>query len=131
MRETEAEVAERLPDQLPAFRSGVDDLQTGLDWLIEHAGNDFTVPGAVAFHLLMLCGTVCGAHQSLRGALSAQARLAEGDTERSFLEAKLVTTRFYNESILPRAAGFLSSMQAGAEAVMALTEEQFEPVPLA
>lgn len=131
MRETEAEVGERLPDQLPAFRSGVDHLQTGLDWLLEHAGNDFTVPGAVAFHLLMLCGTVCGAHQSLRGALAAQARLAQGETERSFLEAKLVTTRFYNESVLPRAGASLAAMRAGAEAVMELTEEQFEPTPLA
>ena len=78
----------------------------------------------------MLCGIVCGAHQSLRGALAAQARLTQGDTEHSFLEAKLVTTRFYNESILPRAGACVAAMEAGAEAVMELTEEQFEPTPL-
>ena len=130
MRETESEIEERLPDQFPAFRSGVDRLETGLDWLLEHAGNDFTVPGAVSFHLLMLCGIVCGAHQSMRGALVAQSRLAQGDSERSFLEGKLVTARFYNESVLPRAAACLAAMEAGADAVMGLAEEQFEPVSL-
>ena len=131
MRETQGEVAQRLPDQLPAFRSGVERLQAGLDWLLEHAGNDFTVPGAVAYPFLMLCGTVCGAHQSTRAALVASERLAAGDSERSFFEAKLVTGRFYNESVLPRAGACLDAMQAGADSVMGLTEEQFEPVPLA
>ncbi len=130
MRETEAELEASLPDQLSGFRSSVGQLERGLDWLLENGGNDFTVPGAVSFHFLMLCGIVCGAHQSLRGALAARARLAAGDSERSFLEAKLVTARFYNESVLPRAGACLAAMEAGADAVMGLEEEQFEPVPL-
>ena len=130
MREVEATLATAMPDLLPAFRTGVDQLAAGLDWVLAHAGNDFAIAGAVAFDFLMLVGDVAGAHEMARGALAARRRLAAGDDERRFLTAKEVTARFYLEHILPRAAGRLAAVQAGAETVMALTEEQFEPAPL-
>ena len=43
----------------------------------------------------------------------------------AFLEAKLITARFYAEQILPQAAGLLTPVTKGAGTVMALTEEQF------
>lgn len=130
MRDVEAALAASMPDMAPAFRTGVDQLAAGLDWVLAHAGNDFAIAGAVAFDFLMLVGDVAGAHELARSALAAQRRLAAGDGERSFLTAKEVTARFYLEHILPRAAGRLAAVQAGADTVMALTEEQFEPAPL-
>lgn len=130
MRDVEATLATAMPDLLPAFRIGVDQLTAGLDWVLAHAGNDFAIAGAVAFDFLMLVGDVAGAHEMARGALAARRRMAEGDDERGFLTAKEVTARFYLEHILPRAASRLAAVQAGAETVMALTEEQFEPAPL-
>ena len=130
MRDVEAALTTAMPDMAPAFRTGVDQLAAGLDWVLAHAGNDFAIAGAVAFDFLMLVGDVAGAHELARSALAAQRRLAAGDGERSFLTAKEVTARFYLEHILPRAAGRLAVVQAGADTVMALTEEQFEPAPL-
>ena len=131
MRGIDGEVAADLPDTLPAYRAGIGRLQQGLDWLLANAGNDLVNAGAAAFNLLMLCGVVAGAHQMLRSALIAKARLASAEeTDRSFLEAKLTTTRFYIEHILPRSAAYLDAATAGGGSMMELAEEQFEPAAL-
>ena len=130
MRDMEKDVESRLPDQSAAYRTGIDRLEAGVDWLFANAGNDFAAAGAVAVNMLMLCGVVAGAHAMTRGALAAVARLGESDHDASFFAAKIVTARFYNAHILPRAGAHLAAIQAGSDAVMALTERQFEPVPL-
>ena len=131
MRGLEAEVETGLPDALPAFQLAVERLETGLDWVLAHASNDHAVAGAAAHDFLMLCGVVAGGFEMARSALAASRRLAAGDSDKPFLEAKLTTARFYLERILPRAGASLEAVKAGAEAVMALSEEQFEPAPLA
>ena len=78
----------------------------------------------------MLCGIVAGAHAMTRSALAAAAHLGAGDAEESFFAGKIVTARFYNAHILPRAGAHLAAIRAGSNSVMGLTERQFEPVPL-
>ena len=130
MQALEDQVAAELPASLPAYRAGVERMEQGLDWLLANAGNDLVNAGAAAFNLLMLCGVVAGAQQMLRAALVAKARLASGDPDVVFLEAKLTTARFYVEHILPRAGAYLAAAEAGGESVMELPEEQFEPASL-
>ena len=130
MRDMEKDVESRLPDESAAYRTGIDRLESGVDWLFANAGNDFAAAGAVAVNMLMLCGVVAGAHAMTRGALAAAARLGEADHDASFFAAKIVTARFYNAHVLPRAGAHLAAIQAGSDAVMGLTERQFEPVPL-
>ena len=130
MRDLEKDVEARLPDQAGAYRTGVDRLESGVDWLFANAGNDFAAAGAVAVNMLMLCGIVAGAQAMTRGALAAATRLEAADHDASFFAAKIVTARFYNAHILPQAGAHLAAIQAGSDAVMGLTERQFEPVPL-
>ena len=130
MRDMEKDVESRLPDESAAYRTGIDRLESGVDWLFANAGNDFAAAGAVAVNMLMLCGVVAGAHAMTRGALAAAARLGEADHDASFFAAKIVTARFYNAHVLPRAGAHLAAIEAGSDAVMGLTERQFEPVPL-
>ena len=130
MRDLEQDVESRLPDQSAAYRTGVERLESGVDWLFANAGNDFSAAGAAAVNMLMLCGVVAGAHAMTRAALAAAARLGAADHDASFFAAKIVTARFYNAHILPRAGAHLAAIQAGSDAVMGLTERQFEPVPL-
>ena len=130
MRDLEQDVEARLPDQLDAYRGGVDRLESGVDWLFRNAGNDFAAAGAAAVNMLMLCGVVAGAHAMTKSALVAAARLEAADEEASFFAAKIVTARFYNAHILPRAGSYLAAIEAGSDVVMGLTETQFEPVPL-
>ena len=130
MREIDTDVEARLPDQSAAYRTGVDRLERGVDWMLANAGNDFSAAGAGAVNMLMLCGVVAGAHAMTRSALAASERLGAADGEESFFSAKIVTARFYNAHILPRAGAHLAAIRAGSDAVMDLTERQFEPVPL-
>jgi hypothetical protein len=60
-----------------------------------------------------------------RSAVIAAARLAAGEGDASFLEAKRVTARFYGEHLLPRAGACLAAIEAGPETMMALSPEQF------
>ncbi len=130
MRGIEKDVESRLPDQSAAYRTGVDRLESGVEWLFANAGNDFSAAGAVAVNMLMLCGVVAGAHAMTRAALAAAPHLEAADHDVPFYAAKIVTARFYNAHILPRAGAHLAAIQAGSDAVMGLTERQFEPVPL-
>jgi len=94
-------------------------------WLLERAREDQNVAGAAGVNFLMLLGYVCGGWLMGQSALKASSRLAEGGGDRSFLEAKQVTARFYCEYLLPRAGACLAALEAGPESVMALSEEQF------
>ncbi len=74
---------------------------------------------------LSLFGTVTGAWLLARGAAAARRRLAAGDEDRPFLEAKIATARFYIANILPRAAAAAAAVTQGAESTLALDEAQF------
>jgi hypothetical protein len=61
----------------------------------------------------------------LKMARAAQAQLDAGEGDKAFLEAKLVTARFYAERILPDAGALRRKLEGGAEAIMALPVEAF------
>ncbi|NKN32498.1 acyl-CoA dehydrogenase [Marichromatium bheemlicum] len=94
-------------------------------WVLREAGADRQLAGAVSVELLMLLGYLCGGWMHARSALAAFRLLADGEGERAFLEAKLVTARFYCEHLLARTQGALTSVLAGATSLMALDAEQF------
>ncbi|HYZ48485.1 MAG TPA: acyl-CoA dehydrogenase C-terminal domain-containing protein, partial [Sphingomonas sp.] len=55
----------------------------------------------------------------------AQTQLDAGEGNKAFLEAKLVTARFYFDRIAPRAFGLRKELEGGADALMALPPEAF------
>ena len=129
LADCEATVAAMSASALPAgwaeaLRAGIDELRGAGDWLLEHGRKDPAQATANCYHYLMLAGYVLGAELMGRAALVAQAALDAGSSDQSFYRGKLATTRFYLEQLLPRATGHARSVQAGAEAVMALSDEQ-------
>lgn len=108
-----------------ALQSGADSAQTASGWLLANAGNDRNVAGAAGVNFLMLLGYVCGGWLMGRSALKAAERLAAGGGDESFLQAKIVTARFYCEHLLPRAGVCLAAIQAGPDSMMALSADQF------
>ena len=77
--------------------------------------------GAVPF--LKLMGIVAGGWQMGRAALAAERTLHSGN--RSFLEAKIATARFYADHVLVQAPALRNTVVNGAAGVMALSEDQF------
>jgi len=105
------------------FDAALSSLRESVAWLLANAGNDANVAGAVSYHLLMQAGIVVGGWQMARAAVIASEKLAGGSSE--FLQAKVVTAKFYAEQSLPQGAAHAATMRAGSESMMALTPEQF------
>jgi hypothetical protein len=108
-----------------ALAKAVKRARTARQWLLDHARENRDVAGAAGVNFLMLLGYVCGGWMMGQSALKASARLAAGGGDVAFLEAKLVTARFYCEHLLPRAGACLDAMQAGPDSMMALATDQF------
>jgi 3-(methylthio)propanoyl-CoA dehydrogenase len=60
-----------------------------------------------------------------RSALAAQSMLTGGSGDRSFLEAKVVTARFFAAHLLPQVHGLLGPVRAGKGDLMALEPTDF------
>jgi alkylation response protein AidB-like acyl-CoA dehydrogenase len=129
MRTLAGELETAPGDDLAAIAAGVaaaaDALEDATRWVAQSAkaGLADALAGSVPF--LRLAGTALGGWLLARGALAAQTRLASRDGDAAFLEAKLVTARFYAEVILPPALAQLGPIKAAGRTVFALTEEQF------
>ena len=74
--------------------------------------------GAVAVPLLRMAGVTLGAWLHARAAAKAIAALAAPQADRSFLQGKLDTARFYAAQILPQAAALGSIVHSGAASVL-------------
>lgn len=94
-------------------------------WLLEHGSKDRSAVGAASFNFMLLKGYLCGGWVMARAALKARQMLDAGAGDAAFLEAKLVTVRFYFEHLLPRTSACLAAATAGSESMMALDAEQF------
>jgi hypothetical protein len=73
---------------------------------------------------LRLAGTALGGWLLAKSAHAAQGKLATRDGDPAFLEAKVVTPRFYAEVILPPALAQLGPRKAAGRTVFALSEAQ-------
>jgi acyl-CoA dehydrogenase len=106
-----------------ALGEGLDQLETATSWLLEQGPLDPNTAGSASVNLLMLTGIVVGGWQMARAALAVVNGAASDDA--AFAEAKLVTTRFYAQQIMPKAVSFAAAAMAGADSVMRLSEESF------
>ncbi|MEE8499547.1 MAG: acyl-CoA dehydrogenase, partial [Kiloniellales bacterium] len=110
-----------------ALATGLASLTETTDWLLETGARDLERAAAGATPYLRLFGTVVGGWLLARGALAARRRLSNGGRaeDRSFLEAKVATARFYADNILPRAGAEAAAVSRGAASTLALDEGQF------
>jgi hypothetical protein len=81
--------------------------------------------GAAATEYLHLMGYVATGWQWLKMATVATRKLAEGQGDRRFNEAKIKTARFYFARLLPEGATLLAAIQSGAGPIMALSADEF------
>jgi len=91
------------------------------------AGNTKASPNAVfagSVPYLMLAGNVLAGWQLARALLVAEDLAAKGD-DQAFMEAKIVTARFYADHILSKAPGLRDSIVEGADSVTALALDAF------
>ncbi len=107
------------------LEKAVGQLQAGAMWLMQNGLKDPNNAGAAAYPLMTMMGIVAIGWMWLKMARAAQAQIDAGEGDKAFLEAKLITARFYAERILPDAGALRRKLEGGAEAVMALPVEAF------
>jgi alkylation response protein AidB-like acyl-CoA dehydrogenase len=107
------------------LEKAVGELQAGAMWLMQNGMKDPNHAGAAAYPLMTLMGIVSLGWMWLKMARAAQAGLDAGEGDAAFLEAKLITARFFAERVLPDAGALRRKLEGGAEAIMALPVEAF------
>jgi len=100
-------------------------LQAATMWLMQNAMTNPNNAGAAAYAYMHIMGIVSVGLMWLRMARAAQARLQSGTGDKQFLEAKLVTARYFAERIMPDAGALRRKIEGGADTLMALPPEAF------
>jgi alkylation response protein AidB-like acyl-CoA dehydrogenase len=129
MRAVEAELGKAGGEDLEAIKrslsAGIGAAAECVDWIVASYASDIKAVHAGAVPFLRMMGIVAGGWQMARTALVARQRLAEGQGDKAFYEAKIKTARFYADHLLTQAPALRDSIVRGASGVMALAEEQF------
>jgi alkylation response protein AidB-like acyl-CoA dehydrogenase len=108
-----------------ALEPALADLQAATMWLAHNAMTDPNQAGAGAYAYMDLMGLVSLGWMWLKMAAASSRALADGDEDRAFHEAKLVTARFYAQRELPMSDGLRRKIEAGAQTLMELPAEAF------
>ncbi len=101
------------------------DLQGATLWLLQNGMAKPDNAGAGATAYLHLMGIVALGHMWLLMAKASHAALDAGAADADFYNAKIVTARYYAERYFPDAVALRAKLEAGSEAMMALSAEAF------
>jgi len=116
-------------DDLQAIRDGLLSAAAALDdatnWVAANVAKEIGATLAGSAHYLRLCGLALGAYVLAKGALTASQKLMSRDGDPTFLESKIVTARFFTDTLLPQGTALVAPMKASGRTVFALSEEQF------
>ncbi|URW76840.1 acyl-CoA dehydrogenase C-terminal domain-containing protein [Sphingomonas donggukensis] len=116
---------ERVAGLATALEKALGELQAATMWFMANGMQNPNNVGAGAYSYMNLMGLVSVGMMWLRMAEAARKGLAAGEGDAAFLEAKLVTARFFAERILPDAGALRRKIEGGADAIMALPPEMF------
>ena len=94
-------------------------------WFMQNGMANPNNVGAGAHSYMHLMGIVALGLMWLRMARAAAALKSAGEGDAAFLDAKLVTARYFAERIMPDAGALRRKIEGGAEALMALPPESF------
>ena len=100
-------------------------LQGATMWLAQNGMADPNNAGAGSYAYMQLMGLVSLGWMWLKMAGVAQKQLADGAEDRSFMEAKLTTARYFAARELVTAGALRRKVEAGADSVIALPVEAF------
>jgi alkylation response protein AidB-like acyl-CoA dehydrogenase len=116
---------EKLAGIAEALEKASGQLGAATMWLMQNAMKNPDHAGAGAHHYMHILGIVATGLMWLRMAKAAATLIEAGDGDAKYLEAKLVTARFFAERIMPDAGSLRRKIEGGADALMALDPEMF------
>ena len=121
----EARGNEKLANVAEALEKASGQLGAATMWLMQNAMQNPDNAGAGAVHYMHILGIVSTGLMWLRMAKAAADLLEAGEGDARYLEAKLVTARFFAERIMPDAGALRRKIEGGAESLMAIDPDMF------
>ena len=119
-----AAAGDRFGSMRSLLADGVAALEQATGWLAMNGMQDPNQAAAGATPYLRMLGTVAGGYFLAKSALAASQLLEKGSSDKEFLEAKIVTARFYAEQLLPLGTALLGPITAGKETLFAIDPDQ-------
>ena len=116
---------EALADFAGRLEKANGELKAATMWFMQNGMANPNNVGAGAHSYMHIMGIVAVGLMWLRMAKAASEALAKGEGDKDFLEAKLVTARYYGERIMPDAGALRRKIESGSDSVMALSPEMF------
>ncbi|EZP73402.1 Acyl-CoA dehydrogenase [Sphingomonas paucimobilis] len=116
---------EKLAGLAEALEKASGQLGAATMWLMQNAMQNPDNAGAGAVHYMHILGIVSTGLMWLRMAKAAATLLEAGEGDARYLEAKLVTARFFAERIMPDAGALRRKIEGGAESLMAIDPDMF------
>lgn len=116
---------EKLAGVAEALEKASGQLGAATMWLMQNAMANPDNAGAGAVHYMHILGIVSTGLMWLRMAKAAAGLLETGEGDARYLEAKLVTARFFAERIMPDAGALRRKIEGGAESLMAIDPDMF------
>ncbi len=107
------------------LETALGDLQASTMWLMQNGLANPDNAGAGSVPYMHIMGIVSVGLMWLRMATAADAALAAGTDDRQFMEAKLITARFFAERIMPETTSLRRKLEAGSEVIMAMPVAAF------
>jgi len=115
-----------LKPYLEPLKQGLDDLQKATMWFMQNAMTKPDNAGAGSTDYMHLFGLVALGYMWGQIAKAANADLATGDAGNAdFLNAKLMTGRFFMERVMPETAAHLARISTGSDTMMEFPDEAF------
>jgi len=128
MGELDAYIAAEENGPVPQYVKALKDVKAklfdGTMWLMQNGMGNPDNAAAGSLDYLHLFGLTCMTYMWARMAKAAQEKVSAGDSD-PFYATKLKVGRVFLERILPEADAHLAKMKGGAEALMALADEEF------
>jgi hypothetical protein len=100
-------------------------LQRAVGHVVDSFGKNPRQVAACSYPMLELLGIVSGGWMMARTILAAHQALRNAGADAAFLEGKIAGARFYAHHVLVRADGLSATVIQGADAVLAMTDNQF------
>ena len=122
MRATADSLTDDLAPMGSSLERSIGALEEATAWLASAGSPNDALAGANPY--LQMFGTVIGGWLLARSARAALELLAGGTGDKTFLEAKVATARFYSNQLLPQAEGLLPAVTAGIDELVAIAPEQ-------
>jgi alkylation response protein AidB-like acyl-CoA dehydrogenase len=124
----EAAAAKAIPalaDFATRQEKALGDLQAATIWLMQNGLSNPDNAGAGSVPYMHLMGINVLGLMWLRMATAAHGALTAGTEDTAFMEAKLMTARFFAERIMPDTGALRRKLEAGSEVMMAMPVEAF------